>query len=157
MIPTQGPSTPLNREFSSISSCSFFFVPTYHSQQSITLLSVCRELQAASDGKKSDFPTAMCFRGRHSICLANACSCSKKANPRTESYTSGSRSPLRRSTLSPAELFHQACRVNEVFVDRLFIFSFFCESAETEMTQERDQKRHQKRDFETRTRKVSTV
>ena len=43
--------------------------------------------------KKSDFPTAMCFRGRHSIRLANACSCSKWANPRTESYTSGSRTP----------------------------------------------------------------
>ena len=25
VVPTQGPSTPLNREFSSISSCSFFF------------------------------------------------------------------------------------------------------------------------------------
>ena len=61
---------------------------------------------------------------------------------------------LCRSTLS--ELFHQAREVNEVFVDRLFFFSFFCESVETEMTQERDQKRHQKCDFETWTR-ISTV
>ena len=40
-----------------------------------------------------------------------------------------------------------------------FLFQlFFCESVETEMTQERDQKRHQKRDFETRTRtSISTV
>ena len=59
------------------------------------------------------------------------------------------------STLS--EFFPQACRVHEVFVDRLFFFSFFCEFVETEMTQERDQKRHQKRDFETRTRSISTV
>ena len=38
-------------------------------------------------------------------------------------------------------------RVDEVFVDRLFFFSlfFFCQSVETEMTQERDQKWHQKR------------
>ena len=58
-----------------------------------------------------------------------------------------------------SELFHQACGVCEVFVDRLLFFSFFfCESVETEMTQERDQKRHQKRDFETRTRTpISTV
>ena len=40
-----------------------------------------------------------------------------------------------------------------------FSFSaFFFESVETEMTQERDQRRHQKRAFETRTRKpISTV
>ena len=43
---------------------------------------------------------------------------------------------FRRSTLS--ELFHQACGVCEIFVDRLFFFSFFfCLSVETEMTQER--------------------
>ena len=41
-----------------------------------------------------------------------------------------------------SELFHQACGVCEVdvFVDRLFFQLFFCESVETEMTQERDQK-----------------
>ena len=33
----------------------------------------------------------MCFRRRHSIRMANECL--KKANPRTESYTSGSRTP----------------------------------------------------------------
>ena len=58
------------------------------------------------------------------------------------------------STLS--EFFYQAWRVYEVFVDRLFFFSLFCESVETEITQERDQKRHQKRDFETQTRSIST-
>ena len=58
------------------------------------------------------------------------------------------------STLS--KFFFQACRVYEVCVDPLFFFSFFCESVEAEMTQERDQKRHQKRDFETRRRSVST-
>ena len=38
-----------------------------------------------------------------------------------------------------------------------FLFELFCESVETEMRQERDQKRHEKRDFETWTRSISTV
>ena len=48
VVHTQGPSTPLNREFSFISSCSFFFMlPTYHSRA--LRLSVCCELQAADE------------------------------------------------------------------------------------------------------------
>ena len=92
----------------------------------------------------------MCFRRRHSIRMANECL--KKANPRTESYTSGSRTPsvdlrFRSFSIKPVESARSSS-----------IGFFFCESVETEMTQERDQKLHQKRDFETRTRTpISTV
>ena len=41
--------------------------------------------------KKIWLPNVMCFRRRHSVRMANACL--KKANPRTESYTSFSRTP----------------------------------------------------------------
>ena len=78
--------------------------------------------------------------------------CLKKANPATESYTSGFRTPsvdlhvrFRSFSIKPVE----STRSSSIG----FSFSaFFGESVETEMTQERDQKRHQKRDFETRTR-----
>ena len=64
VVPTQGQSTPLNREFSSISSCSFLFCffsfcqLIIHSQ--VLRLSVCCKLQAA-DEKKSDSPTPCVF------------------------------------------------------------------------------------------------
>ena len=68
------------------------------------------------------------IKGGGGSCL-NACL--KKANPRTELYTSGSRTPS--VDLRFRSFFHQACRVFEVFVDRLFFFQvFFCESVETE-------------------------
>ena len=67
----------------------FLFLPTDHSQSSVTVVCVLR----ASSGwwKKIWLPNVMCFRRRHRIRMANACL--KKANPRTESYTSGSRTP----------------------------------------------------------------
>ena len=115
------PSTPLNREFSSISSnsCSFFFFSccqlTIHSRA--LRLSVCCELQAAlfsccqltihsralrlsvwcelqaAGEKKSDSPTSGVFMvvtvyPHGERMFEKAC-----ANPRRESYTSGSRTP----------------------------------------------------------------
>ena len=70
--------TPLNREFSSLSSYSFF-LPTYHSQSSVTVLCMSR---ASLLMKKIQLPNVMCFRG-HSIHMANACLKKLKTNPRT--------------------------------------------------------------------------
>ena len=135
---------------------ALFFVPTYHSQPSVTLLSVCRELQA-SDEKNltSQLPcvfalvTASVWRTHVHVRIRQI-----------DEENSTCRVPVAPSVDLNVRSFFKpvlACEVNEVFNDRLFIFSFLCESVETEMTQERDQKRHQKRDFETRTHKVSTV
>ena len=63
----------------------FFFFPTCHSRPSATRLSVRRELQAADE--KIWLPTSCVF----AVVTANACL--KNLNPRTESYTSGSRTP----------------------------------------------------------------
>ena len=114
---------------------------------------LCRELQAAD--KKNLTPNVVCFRGRHSgeRLFEEGNSTNRFVQIRTCRVPV--HSSIRRSTLS--EFFHQACWVYEVFVDRLFFqLFFFFESVETEITQECDQKRHQKRDFETRTR-ISAV
>ena len=67
----------------------FLFLPTDHSQSSVTVVCVLRA--SSCWWKKIWLPNVMCFRRRHSIRMANACL--KKANPRTESYTSFSRTP----------------------------------------------------------------
>ena len=97
VVHTQGPSTPLNREFSSISSCSFFFFPccqlTIHGRA--LRLSVCCELQAP-DEKNLTPQRQVLSRSSQYIRMANACFSMLRrafANPRRESYTSGSRTP----------------------------------------------------------------
>ena len=77
VVPTQGPSTPLNREFPSISSCSFFFfiLPTYPSQSSVTVVCVC-ELQAADEKNLTPQLHAqrhVFSRSSQYIRMANAC------------------------------------------------------------------------------------
>ena len=60
--PTQGPSTPLSREFSSIILAlffCFFFLPTNHSQSSVTVVCVLRA--SSCWWKKSDSPTSCVF------------------------------------------------------------------------------------------------
>ena len=94
VVPTQGPSTPLNREFSSISSCSFFFFfsfcqLTIHSQA--LRLSVCCELQAADE--KNLTPKRHVFSRSSQYIPGYGERMFEKANPRRESYTSGSRTP----------------------------------------------------------------
>ena len=115
----------------------FFLLPTYHSQPSVTRLSVCRELQAADE--KNRTPPRHVFSQSSQYPFGERMFEEGKSTNRIAQ--DGFPYTLRRSMLS--ELFHQACGVNEVFVVRLFFFSFFCESVETEMTQERDQRRHQ--------------
>ena len=96
-VPTQGPSTPLNREFSSISSCFFFFFFFFFHFANL-LFTVERYgcLCVASFKllmKKSDSPTS-CISAVVTVypygerMFEKAC-----ANPRRESYTSGSRTP----------------------------------------------------------------
>ena len=118
--PTQETSTPLNREFSSISSCCFFF---FFADLPFTVERYgCLSVPSFKVLMKKKTSNTIHFRGRHSNHVANACL--KKATPRADSnsYSSGSRT-CRRSTLS--EFFHQDCRVYEVFIDRLFFSAFF--------------------------------
>ena len=95
------------------------FLPTYHSQPSVTRLSVCRELQAV--GEKILTPQRHVFSQSSQYPFGERMLEEGKSTNRV--VNAGFPYTLRRSTLS--ELFHQACRVNEVFVDQLFFFSFF--------------------------------
>ena len=156
---TQGSSTPVRESgVFFLLFFSFFFFScqlTIHSRA--LRLSVCCELQAA-DEKKSDSPTSCVFAvvtvsaWRTHVMFEEGKSTNRIV--RVVFLYTFRRPALRFRSFSSLWIVESA-RSSSIG----FSFSaFFCESVETEMTQERDQKRHQKRDFETRTRTpISTV
>ena len=140
---TQGPSTPVReREFSSISCCSFFFffffLPTEHSQSSVTVVCVLRA--SSYWWRKIWLPNVLCFRRPSQYPHGERMFEEGKSTNRIVHvvfpYTF--RRPalrFRSFSIKPVE----SARSSSIG----FSFSafFFCESVETEMTQERDQKR----------------
>ena len=137
IVPTLGPGTPLNREFSSIF-CSFFFnSPTIPFERHGCL---CVSSFKDHDDENRNLLNSMCFHGRLSIWRMHVWILKTKNGIAHVWFLYILRG------FPPSEV-SITMLVPEVFINRLFFFSFLWVRRNRKWDLERDQNWHKKRDF----------